>query len=246
MATHPPSERVLAAQSSLGFAYYLLLPKKVDPVWLCSPDCWRFYIEWGDAPTSSPWDATRCDNCDSYIYRNSLNWFEFRDWGNDPHYAYCIHCAAAYPDPQWRSPGELAGGDPREWTPDDDADPAALLLAYHEAEFWTKVWTQRVAKLDHPDVYDGSRREEAENATSRRLPMVVKAFDVGEWGKGADLLLPIGAPSWAAYPGESERLLAFRPDNCRGTAMAWTRLLHYRLEQLPDEIADIIRNLSRL
>ena len=66
------------------------------------------------------------------------------------------------------------------------------------------------------------------------------AFDEGEWRAGANLLLPIGAPAWAAYPGEPERMLAFRPDNCRGTAAAWKRLLAHRLEQLPDELTEII------
>lgn len=136
----------------------------------------------------------------------------------------------------------MAGGDAREWTPDDDADPAALFLAYTEASFWAMVWRKRVAKLDEPDFYNGSRNEAAENATARRLPMVNEAFDAGDWSTGADLLLPVGAPGWADYSGEPERLLAFRPDNCRGTAAAWNRLLDYRLEQLPEELGDIIRS----
>lgn len=242
VVTHPPRPVVLAAQESQGFAYYRLLQRNREAVWLCSPDCWRWYTKWGDTPVSSPWEATRCDRCDSYICQNSLSWFEFRDWGNDPHYAYCIHCAAAYSDAQWRTPGELAGGDPRDWTPDDDADPASLLLAYREAEFWAMVWTQRVAKLDDPYQYDGTRHEEAENATTLRLPMVNAAFDAGEWARGADLLLPIGAPAWQDNSGEPLRLLSFRPDNCRGTAAAWNRLLSYRLEQLPEELGEIVKS----
>lgn len=191
----------------------------------------------------SPDDAEelpRCDGCGNYFHENPLSDFEFRDWSDDPNSAYCIYCAAALGG-QWRSPGELAGGDPREWTPSSDADGTALFLAYTEAAFWEMVWSNRAAKLEDQDVYDGSRNENAENATARRLPLVNEAFDAGEWGTGADLLLPIGAPAWAAYPEEQERMLAFRPDNCRGTAAAWKRLLAHRLEQLPDELAEIIR-----
>ena len=93
-----------------------------------------------------------------------------------------------------------------------------------------------------PEVpYDGARNPAAEDATARRLVIVQAAFDLGEWNRGAGLLSPVGALGWAAYPDEPERLLAFRPDTCRGTAEAWKRLLCYRLEQLPQELADIIR-----
>ena len=185
-------------------------------------------------------ETPRCDGCNNYFHENRLSRFEFRDWSDDPNSAYCIHCAAALGG-QWRTPGELAGGDPREWTPDDDADVTALFFAYTEAAFWESVWSNRVAKLEDQDVYDGSRNENAENATARRLPLVNEAFDARKWGAGANLLLPIGAPGWAAYPGEPDRLLAFRPDNCRGTTAAWKRLLTHRLEQLPDELAEVIR-----
>ena len=218
-------------------------PGRSEPsVWLCSPECWAWYVQLAGQETSSPWEARRCDGCGVYFHQNHLSWFEFHDWSSDPHDAWCIHCAAAHDADQcqWRSPGELAGGDPREWTPDDDADPVTLFLAYTEAAFWSMVWTQRVAKLGEPDVYDGSKNEAAENATARRLPIVNEAFDAGKWGMGADLLLPVAAPGWAAYPGEPGRLLAFRSDNCRGTSAAWGRLLSYRLEQLPEELADII------
>ena len=89
--------------------------------------------------------------------------------------------------------------------------------------------------------YDGSRNPAAEDATARRLVMVGAAFDRGDWNEGADYLSPIGAPGWAAYPGEPDRLLAFRPDNCIGTAQAWKRLLSHRLDQLPEEIATIVQ-----
>ena len=281
--SHPPSQQALEAQESLGFAYYRLLslPWRKEPdAWLCCTECWVWYTKLSGGETSSPWEPRRCDGCTGYFHQNPLTWFEFRDWESDPHDAYCIHCAAGHGRAQWRSPGDLAGGDPREWTPDDDADPAELFLAYCDAAFWEMVWSSRASKLhtpwntcEHcgaenetlkyadggrgwwcvncgaennrvPEVpYDGSSNPAAEDATARRLEIVKAGFDRGEWNRGADLLSPIGAPGWAAYPDEPERLLAFRPENCRRTAGAWQRLLSYRLEQLPQELADIIRDV---
>lgn len=267
---HPPTPRALAEQGSLDFAYYRLLnlpspPKRRsidqeiakgrfrysdverngddEPVWLCSADCLAFFEELRGADRANDWDAPRCDVCRQYLHDNQLSRVEFRDWVYDPYIAYCIHCAARCNAGvmQWRAPGELAGGDPREWTPDDDADAEALFLAYCDAAFWTKVWLGRVSKLGNPDTYDGDRHEAAENATARRLPMVNDAFDAGEWAKGANLLLPVGAPGWAAYEDEPERLLAFGADNCRGTAAAWERLLSHRLLTLPEELGAIVK-----
>ena len=242
--SHPPSERVLASQENLGFAYYRLLPlpwRSEPDAWLCSPECWIWYRAVSNIETITLWEPRKCDGCEGYFHQNSLSWFEFKDWADDPNWAYCIHCAAAHGNGQFRSPGELAGGDPREWTPDDDADPAALFLAYSESAFWSMVWNQRAAKLELPNNYGSSRNKAAEDATARRLPIVNAAFDAGDWGKGADLLLPVGASGWADYSDEPERLLAFRPENCRETAAAWNRLLSYRLKQLPEELSNIIR-----
>ena len=244
VCSHPPTAQALAAQESLSFAYYRILSpptRNLPSAWLCSTECWEWYIQLSGSATACVWEPPRCDSCGGYFHENRLSWFEFRDWSDDPNHANCIHCAATVTMPQWRTPGELAGGDPREWTPDDDTDPATLLLAYCDAAFWSMVWTSRVAKLDEDEVYDGNRNEAAENATARRLPLVKAAFDAEDWRKGADLLSPIGAPGWAEYPGESERLLAFRPDNCQETAEAWFRLLRYRLEQLPAELVEIVR-----
>lgn len=245
--SHPPTQKALAAQSSLDFAYYRWIRRPnqdQQDVWLCSPDCWVWYVAMDGMTTSSNWSAPRCDGCDKYFHENQISWFQFRDWSNDPHYAYCIHCAAAFTNAKWRAPGELAGGDPREWTPDDDTDPASLLMAYSEASFWSMVWTSRSDQLGKPDTYYGDNNESAEDATARRLPLVFAAFAAGDWGTGANLLLPVGAPGWADYSGELERLLAFRPDNCRRAAKAWQRLRLHRLEQLPEELASIIRQRS--
>ena len=114
--SHPPSQQALLAQESLEFAYYrlLTLPWRKEPdAWFCCPECWVWYTSLAGEETSSPWEPRRCDGCGSYFHQNSLSWMEFRDWASDPHDAYCIHCAASFGQAQWRSPGELAGGDPR-------------------------------------------------------------------------------------------------------------------------------------
>ena len=224
-------------------------PSYPDGAWLCSVECLRWWQEWGAYARVEHWEAPKCDACGIYLYENTLNDKPFRSWAYDPYTTCCIHCAAKFaadcPDVQWREPGELAGGDPREWTPDEDAGPSELFMAWSEAAFWEMVWREREGKLGREDVYDGHRHPAEEDATARRLPLVYAAFDVGEWGKGANLLLPIGSPGWQANPGEPERLLAFRPDNCRGTALAWSRLLGYRLEQLPLELVAIITQVQR-
>ena len=283
--TRPPTEDVLAAQSTLQFAIYRVLPSAWGDeagAWFCSVDCWQWYVEFAqharEDRRSSPaysgeenlwmwrdmaiwngiwpqpvlhfcWEATRCDQCGTYFHRNSLSCSGFRSWAYDPYTVLCVHCAAGiaavHPDVQWRTPGELAGGDPREWTPDEDAGAEDLFMAWCDAAFWEMVWRNRASKLDEDTAYDGDKHQSAEDATARRLPLVNASFDAGEWSKGANLLLPIGAPGWAAYPGEPERLLAFHPDNCRGTALAWKRLLAYRLEMLPQELVDIIRAVNQ-
>ena len=271
---HRPSPSAFAEQSRLDFAYYRLINLPVpskrrsinveiakgrfrytdamrrvhdDAVWLCSVDCLAFFEELKGADRSNDWDAPRCDVCGDYLHNNPISRIEFRDWAYDPYTAFCIQCAARCDagEMQWRAPGELAGGDPREWTPDGDADPAILFLAYCDAAFWSKVWSGRAAELDNPDAYDGSRHEIAENATAKRLPLVNAAINAGDWAKARDLLLPIGAPAWAAYEDEPERLLAFRADNCKSTAAAWEKLLSYSLNALPLELQMIIRESER-
>ena len=272
--THRPSPSAFAEQSKLDFAYYRLInfpvppkrrsindeivkgrfrypdPKRRegdDAVWLCSVDCLAFFEELKGADRTNDWDAPRCDVCGAYLHDNPISRVEFRDWAYDPCTAFCINCAAHCDsgEMQWRAPGELAGGDPREWTPHGDADPATLFLAYCDTAFWSKVWSIRAAKLDEPDVYDGNRHENAENATAKRLRLVNAAINAEDWAKARNLLLPIGAPTWAAYEDEPERLLAFRAENCRGTAAAWGNLLSYSLAALPLELQMIIREGAR-
>ncbi len=241
--SHPPSELVLSEQEKLEFAYYRFLtpPGRKEPEsWLCSPDCWRMYTQLAGDAASSPWEPARCDGCESYFHQNKLSWMEFHDWDSDPNSAYCIFCAAKFDQAQWRAPGDIAFDDPREWTPDDDSDPAVLFLAYWDTKFWDMVWSSRVAKLDEPDLRLWSENIEAEDATARRLVQVNAAFDKEEWKEGNDLLIPIASPGWQYIPGETERMLAFRPENTRGVALAWNRLLQYRFAELPQVLQDTI------
>lgn len=259
--THPPSIQSIATQEKLPFAYYRLLNPRTsakrrkfdekhergkftysgEPKWLCSPDCLAFFDLLEGANPFNEWEAPRCCECNGYFHSNHLSSTVFNDWSYDPHWDYCIHCAAVVSDgtTQWREPGELAGGDPREWIPGKNADAASLLLAYCDAAFWSMVWEQRVQRLDEDSPYI-ERNAHAENATASRLSLVNAAFSDGQWAKGAALLSPVGAPNWAAYPDEKERLLAWRPENCKGAAAAWARLKKYRLEQLPLELTRII------
>ena len=267
--SHGPTPHAFAEQSKLEFAYYRILDPPAGPkrhrindeisqgrfsypstkqgeddaaAWLCSAECLTFFEALKGTSQTNDWEAPRCDICSEYLHDNQISRAEFRDWAYDPYTAFCIHCAARCDasDMQWRSPGELAGGDPREWTPREDADPGDLFLAYHTAAFWSMVWSNRAANLDNPDAYDGNRHGEAENATAERLPLVNAALDARNWRKAMNLLLPVGAPGWAAYEDEPQRMLAFRADNCRGTASAWNRLMPQVLAALPSELIAII------
>ena len=162
--SNPPSAQVLASQKRFDFAFYRRLPYanvNNEHAWLCSAECWTWYMELRGRATSTPWDAPRCDGCETYLHQNPLTWYQFRDWSDDPHYGYCIHCAASRSGGQWRRPGGLVGDDPRDWTPDDNADSAALFLAYCDASFWSMVWTSRVAQLDETDGRRGSDNQAA-------------------------------------------------------------------------------------
>ena len=138
--TSRPTPRAFAEQSKMGFAYYRLLtppymPKSrnggyydnhkgrfdysgVDSVneaaWLCSGDCLVFYEQLKWAKRTNNWDAPRCDVCGEYLHDNPLSRVGFTDWAYDSYTVFCIHCAARCDASkmQWRSPHELAGGDP--------------------------------------------------------------------------------------------------------------------------------------
>ena len=270
--TNEPSARVLAAQEALEFALFRYLPKapaaqrvlrskmleaqvtgKKPPkrrgdlsrgAWLCSVECLRWWQEWGGYDRCSQWGAPRCDGCGHYLHMNALSDSPFHSWGYDPNSTYCIHCAARLtavaPDAQWRTPGETMSPTPSP----DGLGPASLLLAYSDAAFWAMVWRKRVDQIG--DAYGGHRHPQAEAATAQGLLEVGRAFDDGDWERGATGLFPIGAPGWQEFEDEPQRLLAFREDNCRGVALCWSRLLRYRLEQLPTELQECVRDAQEM
>ena len=245
----PPSDEALFVHEQLAFAYYRYLshhsPSSRPTAWLCSPECWRWFLQNGGS-VSSYWEPPQCDSCEGYLHENSLSALRFNGWAYDPYTTLCIHCAAAWPaDAQWRAPGDLAGGDPREWLPDGDSDVVVQFLVYCDAAFWTMVWENREAKLDEPESWDTVRNVAAEDATEKRLTIVEAALSVDDFRVANRLLYPIGAPSWASYDDEPERLLAFRPDNCRRTASAWKRIREYRLNTLPEELQKIIHQARK-
>ena len=172
----PPRDEALAVHEQLPFAYYRYLshdsPSSRPTAWLCSPECWRWFLQHGGSVSSS-WQPPQCDSCRGYLHENGVSSLPFNSWAYDPHTTLCIHCAAVCPaDSQWRTPGEIAFGDPREWTPDGDSDAVIYFLAYFDTAFWAMVWRDREAKLYDPETYDGNKNPAAEDATERRLTIV--------------------------------------------------------------------------
>ncbi len=225
--TNPPSEQVLLAQSTLAGAFYVEMDSlDKDFRGYCSPFCWTNR----DEKNVSGWTAPTCSECERPYYMLEFK-YELLDWEN-PYYPVCIECAAKTPRGQWRSPGELAGGDPRDRIPGQDAGVLDLFLSFSDADFWAMVWTSRTAKSQE------ARSPETETAV--RLDEVEAAFERGEWNDGERLLQPIGAPLWYRPPGPT--LFAWDHDNCVRTALAWRRLREHRISCLPSSIQVAIRS----
>ncbi len=219
--TNPPSEQVLLAQSTLAGAFYVGMDAlDRDFKGYCSPFCWMNRNE----ENVSPWSAPSCSQCERPYHTLEFT-YELLDWEN-PYYPMCIECAAKYPRGQWRSPGELAMGDPGDRIPGSGADVLDLFLSFSDADFWAMVWTSRTAKLQE------ARSPETE--TAARLGRVEAAFERGDWNDGERLLQPIGAPAWNRTSGPA--LFAWNHDNCVRTALAWRRLREYRISCLPSSI----------
>ena len=124
-----------------------------------------------------------CSNCGTSDFSNG----EYRDWSDDPHYAYCLNCAASISDAQWVSPGDVIGGSaPLSPT----ATVAEKFMVFHSTEFWAMVWEGR-AKF--PLLEQRIRRTD-ESATEKRLDMVEQAMVCNDWETAFKLLQPVGAP----------------------------------------------------
>lgn len=225
--TNPPVERVLAAQSELAAAFYVE-PDALDGGFegYCSPFCWTNRRE----RNVSPWSVPACSAC-RRPYHTLEYQYELLDWEN-PYEPVCLECAAGTPGGQWRSPGELALGDPGDRIPGKYADVLELFLSFSDADFWAMVWTDRTARAGE------ARYPETE--TAARLDQVEAAFDAGEWDRGQRLLQPIGAPAWDRPEGRP--LFAWGHGNCVRTALAWRRLREHRLCGLPSSVQAAVRS----
>lgn len=224
--THPPDQAKLSAQERLSNAYYF----HVDGGFWCSPWCWQNQ----NNPRLCPMPV--CEHCERLIYTLGFGTHGLFDWeGLDGE--LCLECAARRPDGQWRSPGDLALGDPEDRLPRSDATTVELFLSFSDSNFWAMVWTNRTARLTEP------RRPETETTT--RLDQVELAFNRGDWDNGERLLQPIGAPAWDR-PLEGPVLFAWGHENCVRTALAWRKLREYRLRCLPPSIQACIRSRPTL
>ena len=103
-------------------------------------------------------DHGPCDSCGTEDSKDGI----YRDWSDDPHYAYCLKCAAGIADAQWHSPGDVIGGSPPSNTTPTITEK---FMAFHTVEFWAMVWEGRAKypPLQH------SYPHRDETATSRRL-----------------------------------------------------------------------------
>ena len=124
----------------------------------------------------SSWSVPACSACERPYHTLEFT-YELLDWEN-PYDPVCLECAARTPGGQWRSPGELAMGDPGDRIPGPDADVIDLFLAFSDADFWAMVWTGRTSK-------PGEARY-PETETAARLDRVEAAFDAGDWDIGTE------------------------------------------------------------
>ena len=219
--TNPPTKQTLDAQSELESAFYVTLDALENGFsGYCSPFCWTNRKE----ENVSTWSVPTCEVCDRHFHALEFS-YELVDWEN-PGGTVCIECAAKTADGQWRSPGDLALGEPDERIPGQNATVLDLFLSFSDADFWATVWTKRTTTPSEPRT--------SEQRTAARLDQVEAALDEGGWNYGQRLLQPIGAPQWDGPAGPP--LYAFDHDNCVRTALAWRRLRNHRLSCLPPVI----------
>ena len=222
--TSAPSDEALAAHESLPFVAYVEMNQRAV---YCSPFCWT---NRGQENLCS-WAVPRCEMCERPFHQ-TFSETTWTDW-SDPIGEVCLECAAGIPDAQWRAPGEVIGGTE---PPSPAATIAERFLAFVDAEFHAMVWEGRAKRSGE----DGDGAPKNESATAARLDDVERALEKGEWDRGFELLQPIGAPAWGSRD-DSARLYAWEPENRARVSAAWIRLREQRLSELPDVIADIIR-----
>ena len=215
--TNEPSHRVLEAQSALPAAFYVMMDA-LDSRFTgyCSPFCWTNRKQ----ENVSSWTVPACSYCERPYHTLEFT-YELLDW-ESPEWPSCIECAARMGG-QFRSPSELALGDPDDRIPSLDAKVLDLFLSFSDADFWAMVWTKRTS--------EPTKAQYPETETAARLNQVEAAFSMGDWNRGQKLLQPIGAPAWDRPPGPP--LFAWEHNNCVRVAMAWRQLRAYRVSCLP-------------
>ena len=101
--THPLRPDAMSAVLKTSIPTFLVSIQKQKPrAVYCSTFCWVHRDEERLSGLES------CAGCDTLDFTNG----SYRDWDGDPHYAFCLECAAGFSDAQWKSPGSLIGGDP--------------------------------------------------------------------------------------------------------------------------------------
>ena len=231
------SGQALKAQTTIPNAFYF----HVDGRFWCSPECWEW--QHGRGPGSAevnlesfgrkiePLDRVcalpQCELCGRLFIETKYPNIQLLDWestsGSD-----CIECAVQRLEgAQYKSPGEVMDG---ITVPEISDDVLGKFLALSDSVFWAMVWHNRASNPNQEQAWND------ESETAKRLDDIEKAFDEGEWERGARLLSAIGAPAWSADRDDDKPLYAWDPDNCRRTADAWIRLRAWRVAQLPIDL----------
>lgn len=246
--SNPPRTDVVSAQYELSNAFYISIEAGGLNFW-CSPECWQW--SHGEGPGSDEMDdfarhtasgrlsrkplpriceLPRCGGCDVFLPKPAI---AFHNW-ESPGYLYCLECSARHLDgsQQYKSPTECMAG---ITVPEGPDDVESQFLALCDAVFWAKVWYERVRGENR------SWQDSDETATSSRLDEIEQAFEAEEWESGARLLAAIGAPSWSADRDDRNPLYAWKPENCRRTAIEWGRLREWRVTQLPPNIRSLVQ-----
>lgn len=233
------SDLALKAQTTIPNAFYF----HVDGRFWCSPECWEWQHGRGPGSAEINWQRFRktepiprfsplpkCELCGRLFIETKYPNVQLLDWESTSGLD-CIECAVQHLEgAQYKSPGEVMDG---ITVPKNSDDVLDKFLALSDSVFWAMVWHNRASKPNQERAWND------ESETAKRLDDIEKAFDKGEWERGARLLSAIGAPKWSADRDDDKPLYAWDPDNCRRTAEAWIRLREWRVAQLPFDLQEL-------
>lgn len=166
-----------------------------------------------------------CVCCDTLDFTSG----SYYDWDGNVYDAFCIRCAAS-------QGGQFSGPMSESDMFTADNTLPTRFLKWNLSRFWRMVWNKRAAKAE------SNKKCRDESRTARQLDRVHEAFNMGNWRRGAELLMPIGSGWTPGDRGESaEPLYAWSPDNCLRTSEAWDRLFCHLLSRLPIEVRGIVK-----